>query len=472
METVKALLKNTKSTNDLLTSSHNSAQCLSVKKQPESKMTNNSNLLSPSNLLQVPSIHSGSSSLANSSVSESSELSQVSDCEPFDSSNGKDSAKKLKKMQKSIRKQRKRNEKQLSELVQFLHVDPIPSKTSSSSLHSEKSDCDLNSSNSFNQSIRLNKSLIEYLDPDSCEPAQKLKINSSKSFTLNESIDNSNKKAALKSTKSNNDEAISTVPKFQIGDDTEDNEQDYAEANERTLTNNDTITVGGFRRIRRFGYDVADGCGFPLSLKREEEENDPTITLTRRRSWKQIIARADEYLHKQSIGHKKIALQQLYQVCPCPEVEFNSLSGMLPFRRWNSEYRLPLSSSMERVASTSKKQSQTACDWTFFHKATRRHSCEDLRHLSGCSLRNSYDMKQSSTISRQQSFGPMSDFSGCCSSEMSSERSNSCSLRSVSSSCSSISNVSTLIALDLNQLGKFQFNTMKLFFLTFCFFFI
>jgi hypothetical protein len=456
MESMKALLKS-KSSNELITSP-TSAQCVSAKKQSDPLQYHGSTVShhsASSQLLQVPSVHSGASSLVSSSVSESSELSQLSDCEPNDYGH-RDSGRKLKKLQKSIRKQRKRNEKQLAELVQFLHVNQP--QTNGFKMDDEDIKC-LNG----NVTERLNKSLQEYLDPNCLlgEPKRKIVVCKSLDIDNRPSVNGSNGKKESSAFKSV--DSAPNGPKFQIGADPEDDaDVDYAEANERTLTSNDTITAAGFRRIRRFGYDVADGCGFPLSLKREDED-EHTLTLTRRRSWKEIIARSDEYMHKHTIGSKKLALQQLYQVCPCPEVQCNSLSGVLPFRRWNSECRLPANPTLDRTgsfvsgssgSSGSKDVLNGACNWGAFQRSPRRHSCEDLRHLSGCSLRNTQNhLKNMPSIPRQRSFGPMSDISGCYSSELSSELSTSCSLRSVSSSCSSISGVSTLIALDLNQLG-------------------
>lgn len=453
MDSMKSLLK-----------SRSSHELLNQKSSPISSFGDSATTIHPSanttlctatsQLLQVPNVHSNSSSLINSSVSESSELSQVSDCDANDP-HSKDSARKLKKLQKSIRKQRKRNEKQLAELVQFLHVEPpSPASASSSKLDELDQKC---------PSSRLNKSLQEYLHPDK----ENTSGSNKRKITVCKSLDVHNRTNITSNQKPPSIVPTIVAPRFQIGDDADpdDVDEDYAEANERTLTNNDTITAAGFRRIRRFGYDVADGCGFPLSMKREEQADadEHTLTLTRQKSWKDIIARADQYLHKQSITPQKIAVQQLYQVCPCPEIQCNSLSGVLPFRRWNSECRLSIRSTLERsesfasASSGSKDVLTSACNWTAFQQTTRRHSCEDLRHLSGCSLRNTQNYLQNHmpSISRQQSFGPMSDVSVCCSSELSSERSTSCSLRSMSSSCSSISGVSTLIALDLNQLGKF-----------------
>lgn len=506
MDTVKAILKS-KSSHELLSTAMPplppptgavSTQSLDPPQPPS--------LNGCTQLLQVPGSgaagSSCSSSKLSSSVSESSELSQLSDLDQsgFVSGEGKESSRKLKKLQKSIRKQRKRNEKQLTELIQFLHLGQSPA----AGVGQDEEDLPLGGAQAGGKDAALLNRSNEETDG---RPAKR-KIGMSKSLNLDSRVSpdgqetangrSSRKPSAAENSASNGLAGLSGLTgaaallppalllQLQMingGDRSEldgNDEADYAEENERTITNNDTITANGFRRIRRFGYDVADGCGFPLSLRREADpEADGVSTLKRHKSWTEILGEASDYLRKQSVGTAKIAINQLYEVCPCPEVEFASMAGRLPFRRWNSELRMSSVRLRDRepfgcgsfgvaaAVAAAAGVTGSVAGWIgglssglgLGQAMQQRHSCEDLRHLSSGSFGGSGD-REFRMLRRPEATSE----SGCFSGEFSSEHST-CSLRSISSSGSSISGVSTLVGLDLTQLGRFGFQfTGKTFF--------
>lgn len=232
------------------------------------------------NLSKEHSNCSSSSSIKMScSASESSDCSQHSD----DLSSSYD-LKKHKKLQKSIRKQKKKNEKQLTELIQFL-------RQNDTNINFKFDEEDLKylsiSRKSINGSM-TNKSLLEYLDPDSETYRNEKTIPMSRSMDFKFYQNSKNSSSASFTSLQPSGQQSNCInfnhqtneqyerPKFSNSDrvtEDEDEEFNFDEENEKTITNGDRLTSNGYRRVRRFGYDVEDGCGFPLSLQFLKEVN-------------------------------------------------------------------------------------------------------------------------------------------------------------------------------------------------------
>jgi hypothetical protein len=274
------------------------------------------------------------------SASESSDCSQHSD--DNHELNSSYDLKKKKKLQKSLRKQKKKNQKQLTELIQFLH-------TNDTSTNLEFDEEDLKylsiSRNSINGS--MNKSLNEYLDPESEMYKNEKSIPMSKSMDFKfyqNQINASNASFAslqphevgcfnnriLNGNYINSDER----PKFgnpeRVTEDEDEEEGNFDEENEKTITNGDRLTSNGFRRVRRFGRDVEDGCGFPLSLQFLKEVNgkcqlvpgNKEDTLKKVKTWPEIINEANEFVAKQlnctEACWPHLHVDELANVCPFP----------------------------------------------------------------------------------------------------------------------------------------------------------
>lgn len=348
---------------------------------------------------QLSSCSSSSSIKMSCSASESSDGgNQLSD-DNHDLSSSYN-AKKNKKEQKSIRKKNKKSQKQLAQLIQFLH-------TNDTSTNVKFDEEDLKylslSRNSINGS--MNKSLNEYLDPDSETYRNEKSIPMSKSMDFNfyqNQINASN--ASFASLQPPDVGACFNIgnhlsiagerPKFGNSDrvtEDEDEEGNFDEENEKTITNGDRLTSNGYRRVRRFGYDVEDGCGFPLSLQFMKEVNGKCQlipanggkedTLKKVKTWPEILNEANEFVAKQLNSKETCAhmhVDELAHVCPFPEMEFASVPSVLPFRRWNSELTLTI----KQKNQIQKNENHFIANPLDGSTSRLWKSCEDLRHLT------------------------------------------------------------------------------------------
>lgn len=425
---------------------------------------------------QLSSCSSSSSIKMSGSASESSDGNQLSDDNHELSCN----AKKNKKEQKSLRKKNKKSQKQLAQLIQFLHTnDTRPN------INYDEEDLKYLSlsRNSINGS--MNKSLNEYLDPDSETYRNEKSIPMSKSMDFNfyqNQINASNASfASLQPTEvgacfniANHLPITGERPKFGNSDrvtEDEDEEGNFDEENEKTITNGDRLTSNGYRRVRRFGYDVEDGCGFPLSLQFMKEVNGKCTlipankedTLKKVKTWPEILNEANEFVAKQlnskeSCTHMHV--DELAHVCPFPEMEFASVPSVLPFRRWNSELTLTIKQKNqiqknENHFISNQLESSTTHLWK---------SCEDLRHLtSGVTnlnfanerlLMHNVDMLYTNDPFK---LNCKSRHFKCDSSDLnytSSSTNSSWRISSSSSNSSSISGLSNLNGMDMHVLSK------------------
>lgn len=411
------------------------------------------------------------------SASESSDCSQHSD-ETHELSSSYD-LKKHKKLQKSVRKQKKKNQKQLSELIQFLH-----SNDTNINLKFDEEDLKYLSisRNSINNGS-MNKSLNEYLDPDSetyrnekCLPMSK-----SMDFKIYQNPLNASN-ASFASLQPGQPTAFNfnnhrtsgqyERPKFGNPDGgvTEDEEEpNFDEENEKTITNGDRLTSNGYRRVRRFGYEVEDGCGFPLSLQFLKEVNGRTKlvpakskedTLKKVKTWPELLEEANEFVAKQLNSNAHVhCIDGLANVCPFPEMEFASVPSVLPFRRWNSELNLTI----KQRNQIQKNENHFITNQLDTNGSTNHlwKSCEDLRHLTSGNLNLanekllpfSNDMIYSNDLFKLNN---KSKHFNCNSSDLNYTSSSNSSWRisSSSSNSSSISGVSNLIGMHMNALSK------------------
>jgi len=433
---------------------------------------------------QLSREHSNCSS--STSIKMSCSASESSDCSVYSDTDNHDSSydlKKHKKLQKSIRKQKKKNQKQLTELIQFLH-----SNDTNINLKFDEEDLKYLSisRNSINGS--MNKSLNEYLDPDSETYRNEKSIPMSRSMDFNfYQNQNNSSNASFASLQpgqhpaggvhfNNNHHQTNGQyerPTFGNSDrvtEDEDEEVNFDEENEKTITNGDRLTSNGYRRVRRFGKDVEDGCGFPLSLQFLKEVNgrsqlvpangNKEDTLKKVKTWPELLEEANEFVAKQlnidPCAHMHCSAG-LANVCPFPEMEFASVPSVLPFRRWNSELNLTI----KQKNQIQKNENHFITNQLDTSSSTNHlwKSCEDLRHLTSGNLNLAnekllpfnYDMIYSNNLFKLNS---KSKHFNCNSSDLNYTSSSNSSWRisSSSSNSSSMSGVSNLIGMDMNTL--------------------